>query len=173
MEQWKIIPIAQNYEVSDLGNIRKIKPSKTGPKTGPTIWNDKDGYEQVSLTVNGRQKQFRLHRLIALTFLGESPYQVHHKNGVKADNKLDNLEYVTPAQNRWHGTVAIDANKPRGKDHHNSKLNEHQVEAIHALRELKWSGPKIAKVIGCTASNVYCILHGKGWAHIEPTQLEP
>lgn len=168
METWKTIPIAKDYAVSDLGNIKKTNPSKTGPKTGPTVWNDKDGYEQVSLTANGRQKQYRLHRLIALTFLGDSPYHVHHKNGVKNDNRLENLEYLTPVENRWHGVVAVDANKPRGKDHHNSKLNEHQVEAIHALRSLKWSAPKIAKVVGCTSTNVYYILKGSAWAHIAP-----
>ena len=171
MEAWKVIPIAPNYEVSDLGNFRKIKPSKTGPKTGPTPWVSNKDYELVSMTVDGRQRAFQVHRLVMLAFVGESPLTVHHKNGIKTDNRLENLEYVTPAENRWHGTNTRDFYK-KGEVHPNSKLNPEQVEAIHALRKLKWSGPKIAKVVGCTSANIYTILKGKGWGHIDPTQTK-
>jgi len=168
MTNWKTIPIATDYQISDSGDIRKPVHSKTGPKNNPKIKPDKDGYEIVHLSVRGRQKCFRVHRLVALTFIGESPFQVHHKNGVKSDNRVENLEYVTPAQNRWHGTNTLDS-YAKGQGHPNSKLNAEQVEAIHALRKLKWSGPKIANVVGCTSANVYTILKGKGWGHIDPS----
>jgi len=172
METWKGIPIAPNYEVSDQGNFRKIKPSKTGPKTGPTPYIGNRGYELVGLTVDGKKKTFSVHRLVMLAHIGESCQQVHHKNGIKTDNRLDNLEYATPAQNRWNGTVAIDKQYARGDSHPNSKLNQHQVEAVHALRSLNWSAPKIAEVMGCTSTNIYYILKGKGWGHVAPTQSQ-
>jgi hypothetical protein len=166
MEKFKQIPVAPNYEISTLGTIKKT--TKTPGPQSISIRTDKDGYEVTHLSVNGRQRYFRIHRLMAVTFLGESPMHVHHKNGVKSDNRLENLEYLTPAKNRWHGTNTLDSYK-KGEAHGNSKLNSEQVEAIHLLRKNGWSGPKIGKVVGCTSANVYTILKGKGWGHIAPT----
>ena len=62
MEQWKIIGIATNYEVSNMGNIRNIK---TGQVLNPGISGN--GYKQVSLKMNdtGKFKKQYVHRLVA------------------------------------------------------------------------------------------------------------
>lgn len=66
--------------------------------------NCKTGYLQVSLWKNNTGKHHHIHRLVAIHFL-EKPlgkYQVNHKNGIKTDNRVDNLEWVTKSENAIH-----------------------------------------------------------------------
>lgn len=53
----------------------------------------------VNLCKNGKSNTKRVHRLVASAFLGESDLQVDHIDGNKLNNRLDNLEYVTPQEN--------------------------------------------------------------------------
>lgn len=65
---------------------------------------DKDGYLYVTLTIDGIEKNERIHRLILECFVGSSDLVVDHLNGDKQDNRLQNLEYVTSKENtrRYH-----------------------------------------------------------------------
>lgn len=112
-EIWKTIEDFPIYEVSNLGHVRN-KKTKELKKT----FYDNDGYEKVTLISmkNGKQNYRKtVHRLVAEAFLsGKHPeLQVNHKNGIKNDNKLSNLEWVTGSQNVKH---AYDAGlrKPSG-----------------------------------------------------------
>jgi hypothetical protein len=60
---------------------------------------DNNGYLLVKLVKDKIGKTFRVHRLVALTFLGESDLYVDHINHIKSDNRLENLRYVTPKGN--------------------------------------------------------------------------
>jgi hypothetical protein len=64
----------------------------------------KCGYEQVVLSKNGKTKHFYVHRLVAQVYLlqEENRNFVNHKNGIKTDNKVSNLEWVTPSENKQH-----------------------------------------------------------------------
>lgn len=169
MENWKTVPIATDYAVSDMGNFKRITPYRRKRDYGgvkPSRNNR--GYAFVHLRCdNGAYRNLQVHRLVMLAFVGPSDLQVNHKNGIKTDNRLANLEYVTPSQNRWHAINALD-NHSRGEKHHNAKLTSEAVEAAHALRALNWSAAKIGKVIGCTGSNVLYITKGTAWAHKHP-----
>lgn len=96
MEQWKpIIGYEKYYLASDKGNIYSIKNKKIMKKS-----LDKDGYEVISLL--GKSK--RVHRLIALAFLENKNNlpQINHKNGIKNDNRLENLEWCDGFYNMKH-----------------------------------------------------------------------
>ena len=92
---WKIIPVDNNYEASNDGQIRDRENKKIISQ-----WLDKDGY--LIATLSG--KLYRVHRLIALTFISNPNNLpvVNHKNFNKSDNHVANLEWVTYSENSQH-----------------------------------------------------------------------
>lgn len=97
IEIWKDIPSFEGaYQISDLGNIRSFKYKKERILK-PSIC--RTGYLRLSLHINKKCIYRDIHRLVMLTFHGESDLQVDHINGIKTDNRLINLRYATPREN--------------------------------------------------------------------------
>jgi hypothetical protein len=87
------------YEVSNQGVIRNVKTGKT---LKPAC--NYKGYPVVSLYKDGEPRSFLVHRIVWMAFFGSIPnnLQINHINEVKTDNRLENLECVTAAENiRW------------------------------------------------------------------------
>jgi hypothetical protein len=104
-EKWKaVLGQEGKYEVSNKGNVRsldRIIIDSKGRKTrraGKLLKNIlmADGYYGVSLGRNGRKK---VHRLVLESFIGPSDLHCDHLNSNKIDNRIENLEYVTIAEN--------------------------------------------------------------------------
>ena len=106
MEQWK--KISESYEISTLGNVRSIDRVITrngkdarlkGKKLSPNV--GKNGY--LSVQLEGGNRKY-VHRLVAEAFIGFDNVflEVNHKNGIKSDNRLENIEVVTHSQNIKH-----------------------------------------------------------------------
>jgi len=102
-EIWKDIPGYEgHYKISNLGQVKSLL-DKNGKCRDLIIKQDTAaGYRQVSLYLNGTLKRYKVHRLVLETFIGKSKLQVNHINGVKSDNRLSNLEYVTQSENMKH-----------------------------------------------------------------------
>lgn len=100
MEEWKIIPGFTKYQASTLGNIKNIKTQKL-----LKITPKKDGYVYLGLCNDSNNiVQRKVHRLITLTFLNnpENKKTVNHKNKIRHDNKLCNLEWFTQKEQNNH-----------------------------------------------------------------------
>ena len=100
METWREIPFANGeYLVSDSG---RVKTAKTGRVLTPIV--DQRGYERVCLFKVHRDRRYKVHRLVAMAFIPntECKEQVNHKDGNKRNNSVDNLEWMTNAENMQH-----------------------------------------------------------------------
>ena len=99
-EEWRVIPGLIKYEASSLGQIRNRETSLMLRQR-----KDDGGYMRVNLTRGQQDRVTRaVHRLIALTFLSnpESKLTVNHKNHVRDDNSVDNLEWATTLEQNRH-----------------------------------------------------------------------
>lgn len=131
-EEWRWVPGHEGYyEASTEGRIRTYinKGNKQLLTKIPSLINGSlksQGYLRVTLGV-GNKISTGKHRVIALTFLEnpENKPEVNHKNGIKTDNRLVNLEYVTRVENQihsWEKLGRVGGWKGKlGKEHHASK----------------------------------------------------
>lgn len=90
----------------------------------------RNGYLKVSLVNMGVYRHFTVHKLVAEAFLGDRPkgYQVAHKNGIKTDNRKENLYYATPSENMID-SYRLGERVP-GEGHPTAKLSNQDVREI-------------------------------------------
>lgn len=102
--EWRsIIDYEGLYEVSNYGEVRKTD----GTMMRGNI--NSYGYRVVSLTKNGKKKDKKVHRLVALAFLTtiQGKDCVNHKDGDKLNNYVENLEWATKGENNRHAAIIL------------------------------------------------------------------
>ena len=101
-ELWKGIDGYDNYEVSIYGNVRNIK---TGQVLRP--YNVGAGYHSVKLCKFGKEKNHRIHRLVALAFIPnpENKRCCDHINNVRSNNTIINLRWATDEENQMNRSL--------------------------------------------------------------------
>ncbi len=109
MEQWKQTHIREDYEVSNLGRVRRIK---RGP-AHKRVFADIHSYIKGRLCRNGYhrikvgRKAYGAHRLVAIAFIPNplNKPDVNHIDGNKENNSINNLEWVTKTENMKHAVL--------------------------------------------------------------------
>lgn len=94
----KVLDIFSGYTISSEGKVFNQKGREIAHQRSA------NGYIRVELWQNGKGKKYLLHRLLAEKFISnpKNKETVNHKNGIKDDNRLDNLEWVTRSENQKH-----------------------------------------------------------------------
>jgi tRNA U55 pseudouridine synthase TruB len=175
MEVWKDIEGYEGYyQVSNLGRVKSLERVVQGGRWGfqkeKSILmgqsTDSYGYKVVGLRKLTR-RHFKVHRLVAIAFIEnkDSKDQVNHKNGIKSDNRVENLEWVTAKENNIHA-VKIGLKKGvKGEKNHYSKLKFQEVEEIRMLIKKGYSYSRIASIYNVSSTCIYSIDIGKSWNH--------
>lgn len=173
MERWiAVLDYEELYEVSDLGRVRR-KPGTPKCIRGRLLnlvpLKKRGGYLMVSLWKEGRGLPHRVHRLVYESFHRtrlESTIDVHHRNGDRQDNRLDNLEAIHES---LHPAARVHK-KRRGEESPNSLFTNEQVREIRALYRKGQSGygyRAIGDLYGVRSEYIRDIIKGKTWAHLQ------
>jgi hypothetical protein len=175
MEIWKDIEGYEGlYQVSNLGRVisleRKEKSGKLFRKRNQKILkleSDKRGYQRILLYKNNVTKKYLVHRLVCLSFLKnhENKKQINHINGVKYDNRLENLEWCNQSENQIHAYKKGLQKPIIGEDCVYSKINECiAIKIKYSYKDLYLKD--IAKKYNIALSTICDIRKGRTWKHI-------
>lgn len=164
MHERKEIPGFSGYYATRNGDIL----NQYGKRLTPYQSN---GYLSVKvIRSNGTRVTTGVHRLVAAAFLGEIPpgMWVNHKNGIRDDNRIENLEIDTPQYNHLHARDVLRRQyiNPRKGNVAASRFTEDTVDAMKTLSAAGWSQHRIARAFQTSQPTVHNILKGKTWKHL-------
>ena len=128
-EIWRPIEGYEDYQVSNFGRVKSFKQGKIIIRK-PAL--NMQGYLYVILHKDGKQKPFRINRLVALAFIPnpDNKPEVNHKVGCKLNNYVGNLEWVTSSENQRHAFDNGLQKGIQGEEHVSAKLTNEQVEYV-------------------------------------------
>lgn len=152
------------YYVAENGNVFS---TKRGGMVKLKLKLGKAGYYEFTPYVDGTKKTVLVHRLVAKAFLSnpDNKAEVNHKNGIKTDNRVENLEWVTKDENAKHASD-MGLYKTQS-DHGGSPYTEQQIRKACALLENKdLSYVDISKVSGVSEQTLNRICYGMAWQSV-------
>lgn len=171
MENWKpVVGFEGWYEVSDRGNLRRLLERDGKPLATPRVLSlavDGDGYVNTKLSIGGRIFNKKRHTLVAEAFIGVAPRgkQVNHIDGVKTNNHVANLEWVTARENNRHARRTGLVRTLRGGECSWAKLTEDDVRWIRSVRP-SLTLSSIAKQLGVSQALIDLVARRKTWKHV-------
>lgn len=170
-EEWRDIPNFEGYQVSSFGNVRgvdRLRRSKIGMRLtrGKELKQllNKKGYPEVRLRKNGCHTRL-VHKLVASAFMikPEECTQINHINGIKTDNRLENLKWVTQSENQLHAyNLGLQPSKA-GENNGRATLTDEDVTTLKKFYNLGKSSKEISKVMNISLHAVRQIISGRTW----------
>lgn len=167
------------YVVNDIGEVFRLEGTRFGyspfdkkifplPFKKLNYWKMTNGY--LSVRVNNKTRL--VHRLVAEAFLIDGKHfgkDINHKNGIKTDNRVENLEWCTRSQNNHH---AYDTGlMKRGENHKNAVITEKQAkEILHKYRATGLGAILLNRLFfpRIPVSTISGIVYGTTWKHLSP-----
>lgn len=160
-EIFKKISHTKIYAVSNKGRVKNIK---TGKLLSP---RDLKGYKRVNLYYNGKNHDKRIHRLVGEAFI-KNPLnkpEINHKDGVRDNNCVLNLEWCTPKENCQHKVKVLGVgNTFKGEKNGNAKLSK---EVILLIRQSSIKSKYLAVLFDVTETHINRIKNNILWKHID------
>ena len=154
-EVWKDIEgYGDKFQVSSIGRVRDWRTQHIYSTTR----YDSKGYPIVGLTDRqGKRHTRKIHRLVALAFISnlDDKPTVNHINGIKTDNRVENLEWMTYREQMLHSYATGLSVKRKGVYSAKSKINRCQLGLIKDLRkDFKISYRKLGIIFNCDGSTL-------------------
>lgn len=165
LEWWRQVPDYEDYWVSQWGRILSLRKSVNKPRIlAPVITSY--GYQCVTLVRDIDRRQIAIHYLVMALFVGlAGDLVVNHKDGIKTNNHISNLEYVTHHENHLH--AARMGLKAVGERNGDSRLLESEVLEIRRLHKgggYTYKG--LARQFGVSAPCIRGIVLGHKWKYL-------
>lgn len=169
MENWASIDGYEGlYEVSDTGMVRSLKRTTTSGKV-LSQRSGTGGYLSVCLCKDNHKKSFVVHRLVARAFVTnpENKPEVNHKNGVRTDNRAENLEWVTRSENERHAYEVL-GKSPQAywKGRPRKFARRFTDEQVFAIRSDERSYSQIAAEYGVSKTAIRDIKRKKNYREV-------
>lgn len=183
MEEWRDIEGFKGfYQVSDFGRVRTLDREVIYQNDKKYFYKGrilkltsrsegKSNYLCVDLCVNNKHKLKSVHRIVAETFLDnpENKKVVNHKNNVKHDNRVFNLEWTTYKENNDHA-IEFGVRTKKVKCVDIDKVFDSSYKAAEWLNDTKFKNTKITKKLAfnirCCCGEIQNISHGYKWIYI-------
>lgn len=176
METWKdVLGFENYYEVSNTGLVRS-KPRLVIRKNGrPHTVKSKilkpcistDGYLKSCFSINGKLYPFAVHRVAANSFLGKQDgYEVNHINGIKTDNRIENLELLTHSENIKHAVKLGLLPVTRGSQRTQAKTTESVIKLMQEMRAKGIQRKVILSELNLSLHTYKDVIRGKSWRHV-------
>lgn len=161
-EIWKpVVGYEDLYQVSNLGRVKSFHRNSEGDLM--SLSNDQEGYKILHLSNKGR-KMFKVHRLVAEAFLGHSDKPcVNHKNGIKHDNRLSNLEWATNKENIRHAInlgLTPKCSRRRFTD-------EEVIDIRSKFKPWRYTARMLAKEYNCPLNTMREVCKGKTYKWVK------
>lgn len=160
-EEWKVVSGYDGiYLISNFGNVYSYKKMRLLTHYFRT------GYPSVCLCKGKVENHTLVHRLVAEHFIPnpDNKPEVNHKDGIRNNPHVDNLEWVTHSENIRHADMT-GLRRVKGEDSKQAKLTNDAVREIRSMKGIM-TQRALAKKFNVPHSLIHLVQHKKAWAHV-------